>query len=209
MTLGTVDQGADPDKKQSKTKLSESTRLHVQEVSDEKNKATRIVVSLMKELDEHERTKAFLMMALQGKGQDFIFDTPKQKRSIMKNARTIAEQIEIGAEKQGISTKKIKEALLEELEIDSIQRSFTEESYDLLVPYELEQAIENRDVALIVSELNKDPELKQEVVDILTEQKELQIGVIGIRRMSKSTEARQHAMKIYQAGLLDEFLKNQ
>ncbi len=189
--------------------ISESTRLMIQENSKEKDAAVFIADKALSALDGHESTKKLLLIQLRGIEDNEAFSVESSRRKAEKNCQNILKGMKKMAEKKNTSFEKVKEALLMSLEIDALQAQFTQQSYEALVPADnsaLERAIKTKNIKLLVSELNYHPILKDEVLKILEDTKELQTGVIGIRRMPMSTEARKIALEIYNAEMIDDLL---
>lgn len=190
-----------------KPDVSDSTKLIMRSKAPEKSAAMLIADDLVEKLRGHERTKKLLLAELRNQPDNEAFGVEESRRKAEKNRDYIIARIGERSLEHGIDPQQTKEALLASLEIDELQQQLAQKSYDTIVPYEATQVIQTQDIEKILDEISKDPELLQEVYEILEMTNEMGTGILGIRRMDKSTEARQFALKIYQEGLMEEFLE--
>lgn len=209
MVLSTI--GAEPEEKK-KGLLSESTRLLSQEVSPDKDKAMMIADKALNALESHHRTKKLLMFELRGEPDTMAFGVDENRARAEKNVQKILAGVSRLAQKEGVSFEKAKEALLMNLEIDELQQQMAQDSYEVFNTHDkaaLGRAVVQKNIDALVTELNYHSELRNEVLGILNQVLDYGVGVKGITRMKKSTEARQLALKIYQAGMAEDLLNQQ
>lgn len=176
----------------------------------EKSDAQRIAAQLMSGLSTHQRTKELLLATLQGKEGGVSFGMAVNRRKVEKNVKWVLDQIKKNAEEQGIDEDVLKEELIDLLEFELIQNSFHEKAATILRPnhgQNVERALQEANGGLLFNELDYDPKLKAQVMEILDQLVDQEQGIQSIRKDPRfSPEAKKLALKILNRGMATELL---